>query len=252
MYEHGCQIWQIHLATSGGNINTQKKSAFDFTVELAMAYTSDNINKYGLSQRRCDKVEALGLGRPKRGGKAKRLVAASDGADLPGAGVSVAASDGGAHVLIAKVSGKNVGWQSGGGLQLLLSLPRLFSILWMICMCTAETRVMKQHLCNCKPSCSITCCCIGVLTPFRCTSKHAYLQEAQGSRPSGYNIARLRSNGSGTDPEEAFRNTSHSTTPSGHALHSSRKPTYADSLHQLLQANIKCTASSGKGQPCRP
>ena len=106
MYEHGCQIWQIHLATFGGNVNTQKETAFDFTVELAMAYTSDNINKYELLQRRCDKVEALGLGRPKRGGEAKRLVAASDGADLPGAGVSVAASDGGAHVLIANGFGE--------------------------------------------------------------------------------------------------------------------------------------------------
>ena len=105
MYEQGCQICQIHLDTFRGNIGTQRKSAFDLMVEIAMAYTSDTITKGQLLQVRGDKVEAMGLGRPKRGRKAKRHVAASDGADLPDAGVSVAASDG-ADLPGARVSNK--------------------------------------------------------------------------------------------------------------------------------------------------
>ena len=78
-----------------------------------------------------------------------------------------------------------------------------------------------------------------MLTTFRCTSKHAYLQEAQGARPPGYDLADwVNSDGCGTDTEDAIRDTEHSTTPSGHALHSSRKPTYADSVHQLCKPTV--------------
>ena len=150
MSEQGCQICQIHLDTLGGNINTQKKTAFDLMVGVAMGYTSDNTKKDELLQRRDDKVEALGLGRPKGGRNAKRLVAASDGADLPTAVASVAASDGGADLPVARVLKKKT---SAGSQEEASSCCNQkeacscccscsgCSVYWMICMSTAEARV---------------------------------------------------------------------------------------------------------------
>jgi hypothetical protein len=70
MFEQGSQICQLHLDTFPGNSAAQKKTAFDLMVELAMAYTSDSIKRTELLKVRGDKVEALGLSRPRRGRRA--------------------------------------------------------------------------------------------------------------------------------------------------------------------------------------
>ena len=102
MFEQGSQICQIHLDTFEGDTETQQKSAFDLMVELAMAYTSDSINKTELLQVRGDKVEALGLGRPKRGRKAtaslKRPAAAPPATPSPASPGAVDVADGGLPV----------------------------------------------------------------------------------------------------------------------------------------------------------
>lgn len=67
MFEQGSQVCQIHLDAFPGDLGSQKREAFQLMQEIAMSYVCDRIKKCDLYSTRDDRLERLGMLRPRKG-----------------------------------------------------------------------------------------------------------------------------------------------------------------------------------------
>lgn len=70
IHEQKCQICMVHVDSFKGDYKSQVQQAFNFMVELAMAYTQDRLQKDELLNERGSRLESLGLDRPRKGRRA--------------------------------------------------------------------------------------------------------------------------------------------------------------------------------------
>jgi len=107
MWEQGSQVCQIHLDAFPGDVGSQRREAFQLMRELAMSYACGRIEKSDLYSTRDDRLERLGLLRPRRGrakgSKAKKAKARPVGVEKEaGEAVSTAARSGRKRGLVLK------------------------------------------------------------------------------------------------------------------------------------------------------